>query len=147
MSANSLFQYLSVKETRVKLMRKHFHRLEENLPKKSGLKEEQQPLVNFWLLLSFCFSKRGPVKERWEPVQSRGLSGNPVLPAVLELECGKLLEVMYSIWKRNGCDETDIIYLSFSFSHSFLFINIVKFPLLPPSLLLDLITLVSPNPY
>lgn len=46
---------------------------------------------------------------------SRGLSGNPMPPAILEPECGKLLEVMYNIWKRNGCDETDIIYLSFSF--------------------------------
>lgn len=48
-------------------------------------------------------------------MQSCSLEGNPLLPALLELECGKLLEVIYNIWKRNGCDETDIIYLSVSF--------------------------------
>ena len=37
-----------------------------------------------------------------------------MLPAILAPECGKLLEVIYNIWERNGCDETDIIYLSFS---------------------------------
>lgn len=43
-----------------------------------------------------------------------------MLSAILALECGKLLEVIYNIWERNGCDETDIIYLSFSFLCYFL---------------------------